>query len=140
MYIKVYNLITKRFKTKNREKRKFLLAGLLNVLITNIFLQIFLFTNLFNITVSTFLSQLINMVLGYIIYSKFIFNVDKIIKFNFLKKYFLLMLFLWIVNNYGIKFGSILGISNNLSAFFLVPILAIVSFIIQKLWVFRKSN
>ncbi len=140
MYIKVYNLITKRFKTKNREKRKFLLAGLLNVLITNIFLQIFLFTNLFNITVSTFLSQLINMVLGYIIYSKFIFNVDKIIKFNFLKKYFLLMLFLWLVNNYGIKFGSILGISNNLSAFFLVPILAIVSFIIQKLWVFRKSN
>ena len=53
MYIKVYNLITKRFKTKNREKRKFLLAGLLNVLITNIFLQIFLFTNLFNITVSS---------------------------------------------------------------------------------------
>ena len=134
---KFNNLITKRFKTKNREKRKFLLAGLINVLITNIFLQIFLFSNLFNITISTFLSQFINMSLGYVIYSKFIFNVEKIIKFNFLIKYLLLMLFLWLVNNYGIKFISTLGISNNLSAFFLVPVLAIISFIIQKLWVFK---
>ena len=134
---KFNNLITKRFKTKNREKRKFLLAGLINVLITNIFLQIFLFSNLFNITISTFLSQFINMSLGYVIYSKFIFNVQKIIKFNFLIKYLLLMLFLWLGNNYGIKFISTLGISNNLSAFFLVPVLAIISFIIQKLWVFK---
>jgi len=125
------------FISKNREKRKFLLAGILNVLITNLFLQIFLFLNIFNISISALLSQIINMIFGYTIYSKFIFKVRNITNINFIKKYSILMTFLWILNAYGIKAGYMIGISTNTTALLLIPFLSVVSFIIQKIWVFK---
>ena len=88
---------------KNKEKRKFLLAGLLNVLFTNIALQIFLYSNLFNISISTLLSQIINMSFGYFIYSQFIFRVRNSKNFLFIKRYSFLMIILWILNTLGIK-------------------------------------
>ena len=129
--------IKNKFVSKNKEKRKFLLAGILNVFLTNLSLQIFLLLNLFSISISTFLSQLINMTFGYIIYSKFIFKVKNFENTKFIKKYILLMAFLWISNFLGIKIGSIFGINPNQSALLMIPCLAVLSFLIQKLWVFK---
>tara|TARA_B100000886_G_scaffold318089_1_gene257823 strand:+ start:1086 stop:1502 length:417 start_codon:yes stop_codon:yes gene_type:complete len=129
--------IKNKFISKNKEKRKFFLAGILNVFLTNLSLQIFLFLNLFNVSISTFLSQLINMTFGYAIYSKFIFEVKNFKNKNFIKKYILLMAFLWISNIMGIKIGGLFGINPNQSALLMIPCLAVMSFLIQKLWVFK---
>ena len=128
---------TSALKNQKKEKRKFLFAGILNVLITNIFLQFFLLTNLFNVTLSTFLSQLINMAIGYAIYGKFIFQVNSVKNIKFIKKYFILMIFIWLFNAFGINFGSIFSISKSTSAILMMPFLAILSFLAQKLWVFK---
>ena len=133
--IKFFN--KNKFVSKNKEKRKFFLAGILNVFLTNLSLQIFLFLNLFSVSISTFLSQLINMIFGYAIYSKFIFKVKNFKNKNFIKKYILLMAFLWISNFLGIKVGGLFGINPNHSALLMIPCLAVLSFLIQKLWVFR---
>ena len=129
--------IKSKFVSKNKEKRKFLLAGILNVFLTNLSLQIFLLLNLFSISISTFLSQLINMTFGYVIYSKFIFKVKKFENTKFIKKYILLMAFLWISNFLGIKIGGLFGINPNQSALLMIPCLAVMSFLMQKLWVFK---
>ncbi len=129
----------KKFQSRNKEKRKFLIAGIINVLITNLFLQLFLLSNAFNISLATFLSQLINMTFGYIIYSKFIFQINIIKNSIFIVKYATLMTSLWILNTFGIKLGILFSFSENLSALIIIPVLAMISYLIQKLWVFKKS-
>ncbi len=129
--------IKSKFVSKNKEKKKILLDGILNVFLTNLSLQIFLLLNLFSISISTFLSQLINMTFGYLIYSKFIFKVKNFENRKFIKKYILLMAFLWISNFLGIKIGNIFGINPNQSALLMIPCLAVLSFLIQKVWVFK---
>ena len=131
------NFINKYLISKNREKRKFLVAGILNLLLTNFFLQTLLILDLFNISISTLFSQIVNMVIGYLIYSKFIFKLKNVRNINFVKKYLMLMIFLWLINAFGIKAGSYLGISTSFSALILIPILAILSFLGQKFWVFK---
>ena len=88
MYSDINKFIKKILINKNKEKRKFLVAGILNVLLTNIFLLTFLFLDLFGISISTFLSQLINMIFGYAIYSKFIFKLKTPKILNLLKNIF----------------------------------------------------
>ena len=133
----INKFIKKVLINKNKEKRKFIIAGFLNILLTNLFLQFFLFIDLFSISISTFLSQLINMSIGYTIYSKFIFKVKNSNNSKFIKKYFLIMFILWLFNCYGIKAGVFIGISSNVSAFILIPLLAAISYLCQKLWVFK---
>ena len=124
-------------KNQKKEKRKFLFVGILNVLITNLFLQFFLLTNLFNVTISTFLSQLINMTIGYSIYGKFIFQVNSVKNIKFINKYFVLMIFIWLFNAIGINFGSIFSLSKSTSAILMMPFLAALSYLSQKFWVFK---
>ncbi len=130
--------IKKVLINKNKEKRKFLLAGFLNVILTNIVLQIFLYSNLFNISISTLLSQIINMAFGYFIYSQLIFKVRNSKNFLFIKRYSFLMIILWILNFLGIKAVISTGVSSNTSALIMIPILASFSYIIQKFWVFKQ--
>ena len=79
------------------------------------------------------------MTFGYIIYSKFIFQINIIKNSIFILKYATLMTSLWIFNTLGIKLGILFGFSENLSALLIIPVLAIISYMIQKLWVFKKS-
>ena len=121
MFYKLINRLIKEFSMKNNgQKRKFILVGTINVLLTNLVLQALLLLNFISIPISTLISQFINMIFGYLIYSKFIFNV----KF-YRKKTFMA------------KLGFDFGISKNLTAFLIIPIFAIISFIFQKFWVFR---
>ena len=68
--------ILKEFSTRNNgQKRKFIVGGIINVLITNLTLQALLLLNFISIPISTLISQFINTIFGYLIYSKFIFKV-----------------------------------------------------------------
>ena len=131
----IYNFL---IETKE-QKRLFLTAGLINVLITNLFLQLFLKIEIFSTSFSTFLSQMINMIVGYILYSKGIFKIKKIIVPNLLIKYTALMLTLWFFNYKGIIYLTTFSISKNIAALLLVPLLASFSFLIQRFWVFKNS-
>lgn len=121
-----------------KKKRTFLILGFLNFLITNAFLQISLF--IFPIFISTLLSQTINVILGCYLYGKNVFKVRKITPLIF-KKYLLLALFIWTLNHLSISFFSSIGIPKNLGAIYILPILVLLSYLIQNTFVFiNKSN
>ena len=61
------------FKYKGK-KKNFLVLGLLNFLITNIVLQISLL--FLPILLATILSLIINIIFGFYLYGKFVFNSD----------------------------------------------------------------
>ena len=123
-----------QYKFKSR-KRIFLILGLLNLFITNIFLQIFLF--FMPIILSTAFSLMINIFIGFYLYGKLVFKIDSLNIKNF-KKYLLIAFFLWILNYSFIKSMFLLGFNKNLSALFIIPLLALISYFSQKNYVFRK--
>tara|TARA_S200000501_G_scaffold366418_1_gene401135 strand:+ start:1084 stop:1500 length:417 start_codon:yes stop_codon:yes gene_type:complete len=138
MINKLTNKLSKEFLTRNNgQKRKFVLAGIINALLTNITLQALLLFNFIPILISTLISQFINMTIGYLIYGKFIFKIKQYKKITFIARYTILMLIIWLLNFIVIEAGFNLGISSNLIAFLMIPMLAIVSFIFQKYWVFK---
>lgn len=130
-------LIKILLKKSDGEKRKFIFAGLINVLITNFILQILLLSDSNSIAFATFLSQFFNMLFGYLIYSKFIFKIRNIGKTIFIFKYFIMMISIWILNSFLINIGFNIGFSRNFAALFCIPLLALTSYILQKLWVFK---
>ena len=123
-----------QYKFKGR-KRIFLILGLLNLFITNIFLQIFLL--FMPIILSTAFSLIINIFIGFYLYGKLVFKIDSLNIKNF-KKYLLIAFFLWIFNYSFIKYMFLLGFNKNLSAIFIIPLLALISYFSQKNYVFRK--
>ena len=123
-----------QYKFKSR-KRIFLILGLLNFFITNIFLQIFLL--FMPIILSTAFSLIINIFIGFYLYGKLVFKIDSLNIKNF-KKYLLIAFFLWILNYSFIKYMFLLGFNKNLSAIFIIPLLALISYFSQKNYVFRK--
>ena len=125
-------------KTKG-QKRIFLTAGFVNVLITNLFLQLFLTIEIFSTSFSTFLSQIINTIIGYILYSKGIFKLKRIIVPHLLFKFTALMISLWFLNFMGIIYLTTLSIQKNIAALLLIPLLASLSFLIQRFWVFKNT-
>jgi hypothetical protein len=114
-------------------KRRFLLYGTLNVLITNTFLQGMLIV--FPTGAATMFSQLINMSLGYYLYGKGVFQVSRFTRRSAVG-YILMALFLWWLNWFGIVFLAATGISKNLAALLLIPVLPLISYGIQKLFIF----
>ena len=79
----------------NGKKRLFLVIGIFNVFLTNIILQILLFLG--STFLATAISQIFNFIIGYYLYGKKVFKVNKLDKF-FFKKYLLLALTLWMLN------------------------------------------
>jgi putative flippase GtrA len=115
-------------------KRRFLLYGGLNVLITNAALQLLL--PLLPIGLATLLSQLINFGLGYVLYGKGVFRVDRLGRRS-AAAYGLVSALVWGVNWGGIRLLSGEGVNRNLAALLLVPVLPVISFSLQKRFVFR---
>ena len=124
------------FKQIESYKKKFLFWGILNFLITNTILQIFLVIS--SVQVATFLSQIFNIFFGYKIYSSKVF---KIYKFNAkrLLMYILLASVSWLINLNFINFLSNYGLNKNLAAALIIPLLTIFSFLTQKFIIFRKK-
>lgn len=118
----------------NKQKKLFIVFGFLNFLITNVVLQIsLLFTPIF---FSTILSQMINLLIGYYLYGKKVFKLNKLTNLVF-RKYFLLAFILWILNFRIIRLFFYLGVNKNISALFVVPLLVMISYFFQKRYVFK---
>ena len=117
------------------EKFRFLIYGFFNFLITNILLQILLFTT--KISIATLISQISNISLGYYLSSKRIFR-SKNSKINTITKFILLGFISWQFNVLSIRYISeTFNISSNLSAIFIIPILTLWSYLIQKVFIFK---
>ena len=114
-------------------KKRFLIFGILNTLITNIILQILLLHT--KISLATLLTQIISMFIGFFLYGKFVFRNNSLSIFK-LCKYFYSTLFLWILNWSGINLLSKIGLGKNIAALLLIPFLAFFSYLIQKKKVF----
>ena len=124
------------YKLRNLNiKIRFVIFGLINTLITNIFLQIIIL--LFPLWISTFLSQMFNVTLGFFIYSNLVFKLRRKPLENFIK-YFLFSIFTWILNAFLIlKMNYHLNINIRISAILAIPLLAILSFYFQKKIIFK---
>ena len=118
------------------KKKIFLVLGLLNFLISNIVLQISLL--FMPIILATTLSLIINIIFGFYLYGKFVFNSDILNIKNF-RKYLLIAFILWQLNFVFIKTMFYLGFNKNLSAIFIIPLLALISYFSQKNYVFRQQ-
>ena len=124
-----------RFNLINDKKVLFLIYGLINLLITNFLLQISL---LFLPTIfATFISQIFNLNFGFYLYGLKVFKVKFLGKKIYLKYLFFHFL-LWILNWFLINYIYSYNISKNLAALFVVPFLALISFVYQKNIVFIK--
>ena len=116
-------------------KRRFLGYGALNVLATNVVLQGLLLV--MGTGLATFLSQLLNVGLGFVLYGKRVFRVERLQKRSALS-YALMALCLWWCNWAGIDWLAGLGLTRNLAALILIPVLAALSCAVQKLVIFRQ--
>jgi hypothetical protein len=101
-------------------KRRFLGYGALNVLLTNLVLQLLL------LVLHTGLATLLK-----------VFRVERLQKRAALR-YGLLALLLWWANWAGITGLAGWGLQRNLAALALVPLLAALSYVLQKAVVFRQ--
>ena len=122
------------FKGSGR-KRRFLGYGAVNVLVTNAALQGLLLV--MGTGLATFLSQLLNVGLGFVLYGKRVFRVERLQKRSALS-YALMALCLWWCNWAGIDWLAGLGFTRNLAAVILIPVLAALSYAVQKLVIFRQ--
>ena len=120
------------------QKRRFGVAGIINVIITNAALQTLLASNLASVAVATLISQSINTILGYAIYGKLVFGAKRLREKEPVIRYGLLMVAMWLLNAAGIELGTVSDISKNFAAILMVPCLAVLSYFAQKHWVFRK--
>ena len=129
------NILKKFFLLKKKEL--FVFYGLLNTILTNIVLQISLF--FLSTIVSTFLSQVFNLNFGYYLYSKKVFKVQ-IIKRNQFINYSIMNFLIWNINWFSIDKITALGISKNIAALLIIPLLALVSYLCQNYIIFKKKS
>ena len=118
----------------NKQKKLFIFFGFFNFLITNAVLHIsLLFTP---ILFSTILSQMINLLIGYYLYGKKVFKLNKLTNSVFIK-YFVLAFIIWSLNFTIIRSFFYLGVNKNITALFILPILVMISYFFQKRFVFK---
>ena len=117
-------------------KRRFLLFGVVNVLLTNGALLLLL--HLVTIGLATFLSQLLNVVLGYWLYGTRVFRVKRF-AWRSAGAYGGLALTIWLLNWLGIRLLTGAGLARGWAALALVPLLAALSYGVQKTLVFRPD-
>ena len=129
------NKIFIRFEN-NGKKRLFLVIGIFNMFLTNIILQILLILG--STFQATVISQIFNFIIGYYLYGKKVFKVNKLDKF-FFKKYLLLALTLWMLNYGLIQSFFYFGVNKNITALLLIPFLALFSYYCQNRFVFKKN-
>tara|TARA_Y100000991_G_C21929560_1_gene330206 strand:- start:49 stop:420 length:372 start_codon:yes stop_codon:yes gene_type:complete len=119
---------------KNK-KFLFLIYGAINLIFTNIILQILLF--ILPVIIATFISQISNFSFGFYFYGKNVFKIKKLNKYHLIK-YTLLNIFLWNLNWITIYSLDLVGFSKNITALLIIPILALISYIFQRFFIFVK--
>ena len=119
-------------------KRRFFIAGLLNIVLTNLLLQLLLFSGLINIGTCTFISQAFNGMVGYMVYGKFVFASQALRTFSRPVRYLVLMMSLWLLNWTGIYVLQGFNVSKNAGGLLMILPLAVYSYSVQRRWVFKK--
>jgi len=118
-------------------KRRFLGYGALNVLLTNLVLQGLLLV--LHTGLATLLSQLLNVGLGFVLYGKRVFRVERLQK-RAAMRYGLLAVVLWWANWAGITGLAGWGLQRNLAALLVIPLLAKLSYALQRIFVFPEPR
>ena len=138
-YLRNYLKIIKTLIKESRgQKRLFISYGLINTIITNLFLQLTLSFSFISTSFATLFSQIINMIIGYIIYSRYVFKNNNLSEKIFIIRYLILSLSIWLINFCSINILKVFGIERNIGALILIPFLAITSFLAQKYYVFKN--
>ena len=124
---------------RNKTKSKFLFFGILNFLVTQIILGLSLL--LLPVYLATFISQTTNFLIGYYVYSRFVFDFKK----KYLSKNFILYLtyaiLIWLINWLSIYFINInFKINKNIKTILILPFLVICSYLVQKNIIFKRRN
>jgi len=119
-------------------KRRFGIAGFVNVAITNLVLQILLATSVVNVLLATLISQSINTIFGYLIYGKLVFKAQRLKSHKPVLKYLCLMALIWLMNYSLIEAGAAVGVNKSFIAAALIPAAALLSYISQKNWIFNQ--
>lgn len=118
---------------------KFGITASSNVLLSNGILQLLLLVPTLPVWLCTLTSQLCNGFLGYAAYGKLVFGSRSLRSFNLQLRYATLQISLWVLN-WLLTQGCMHLIGNrNLSALAPIPLLAIVSYSTQRMWIFHKS-
>ncbi len=89
------------------------------------------------IPISVFISDLFAVPIRYYFYGKKVFNLKKP-DYNTSQKFIIFSFLLWSINTLGTSFIHNFGINKNISAAFMIPFLASISFFLQKNYVFKK--
>jgi len=130
---KVLRKLAKSLITK--EKKGFLIIGVVNVFLGNLVLQLLLLK--FSIIFATFLGQIISTIFGYFMYGKYVF-ISKKSSLRSLILFLFLSILLWTSNWLGIKFYINIGISKQIGAILMIPPLACFSYFFQKFYVYKN--
>ncbi|MCP9775738.1 GtrA family protein [Cyanobium sp. WAJ14-Wanaka] len=119
-------------------KRRFGAAGVANVLVTNLLLQLLLWEHSLPAWLCTLTSQLVNGGIGYVLYGKWVFKASGLRQSQPALRYALSQALLWLLNWALISGGHQLALNRNFAALLAVPPLAVMSYLIQKQWIFRS--
>ena len=113
------------------------MAGAANVSLTNLLLHVLLSTPAIPVGLATLASQLISGVIGYTIYTSFVFKGNKIFASRISTRFFALATMLWSFNWFGIEVLKQIGIPTSICGMLMVTPLAVISYKTQKHWVFK---
>jgi len=120
-------------------KRRFGMAGVANVALTNLLLQLLLLVPALPAWLCTLVTQVINGTIGYLLYGKWVFRASGLRDKKQAVRYGLTQGLLWTLNWGAIATGASTGINRNLTAALAIPALAFISYLAQKHWIFRKA-
>jgi putative flippase GtrA len=122
-------------------KRRFGVAGISNVIATNLLLQLLLGRQSSSTGLATLISQLFNGCFGYAIYGGWVFRSRNIRRIRSGILYAAMMAMLWCFNTAGIHLLAGSGVLNNrnIAALIMIAPLAILSYLLQKHFIFRST-
>ena len=89
------------------------------------------------IPISVFISDFFALPIRYYFYGQNVFNL-KNPDFNTAQKFIIFSFSIWSINTLGTSDIHYFGINKNISAIFMIPFLASISFLLQKNYVFKK--
>ena len=125
--------------SKHGRKRRFLISGIINTLITNLVLQALLISETASVGMATFISQICNGCVGYIVYGNLVFNSNSSKRIKTIIRYCSWLTVSWLINWLGIALLSSRGLMENLGGVIMIGPLACTSYIIQKNWIFTND-
>ena len=121
-------------------KRRFGTAGVLNILASNICLQILLTQGIAPTWACTLTAQVISFTLGYLIYGKWVFRTLHVRNRELFGKWLIMQCILWSLNWGAIATGAKMGLNRNMTGLIALPPLAALSYTMQRNWVFCRNE